>query len=227
MRMAPPQHRAYSYRVTVPPVKKPVQLTTFKAHIKKTNSSEDALLCVYLDAAVGYAEKLMRRDLITRTYETFRDFFPQPWQNEGYYHWGIVPSKATITTSVGENTGFEIRKSPLQSVESIEYLVDNVLTAVSSSVYYNTVEDDYSEILSLPGQDWPDNADRRMQTVKITFKAGFGDSETDIPNDIRTAILGHATALWKNRGDCGSDACAATVPAASKAIYLQNRIENL
>ena len=76
MRLAPPSHRAYTYKVTVPPVNGAVSLATFKSHIKKTGSSEDALLQIYLDAAINFAEGFIRRDLITRTYETFRDFFP-------------------------------------------------------------------------------------------------------------------------------------------------------
>jgi hypothetical protein len=61
--------------------------------------------------------------------------------------------------------------------------------------------------------------------VKITFKTGFGDDDTDIPSDIRTAILGHATAMHVNRGDC--DGCGTAIPALSKSIYMKNRIELL
>ena len=96
---------------------------------------------------------------------------------------------------------------------------------VSSTKYYNTVEDDYSEILTLDGFDWPDDADRRLQAIKIIFKTGFGDADTDIPRDITEAILAHATAMWKNKGDCDGAGCKLSLPAISKSIYLQNRLE--
>ena len=106
MRLAPPDHRAYTYKVTIAPATGAVPLQTFKDHIKRTNSSEDSLLQVYLDAAIDYAEGFIRRDLITRTYETFRDFFPLPGQNEGYYAFGSIPNRSSISTSFNSNVGF-------------------------------------------------------------------------------------------------------------------------
>lgn len=228
MRFAPPGHRAYTYKVTVPPVNSAVSLTTFKNHIKAKGNSENVLLKLYLETAIEYAEKLTRRDFITRTYQTFRDFFPVPAQNEGYYNQGVIPSfTSSIGSSLESNVGYEIRKSPLQSIESVEYYVSGVLETVDTAVYYNTVEEDYSELLTNEDQCWPEDADRRQQAVVITFKTGFGDSCDDVPAALRDAILMHATALWANRGDCDDASCAATVPAASRIIYMQNRIENL
>lgn len=227
MRIAPAQHRAYTYKVTVPPVNLAVSLATFKKHIKQTSTAEDALLTLYLEAAIGYAEKITRRDFITRTYETYRDFFPLPSQNEGYYPLGAIPSFGNRINTTFGNVGFEIRKSPLASVVSIQYFVSNVLTTVDPATYYNTVETDYSDILTLDTTEWPEDADVRQQTVVITFTTGFGPNEGDVPSDIRGAIVAHATAMWANRGDCDDSGCSSTVPAASKMIYMQNRIENL
>ena len=229
MRLAPPQHRAYSYKVVAGPSTNPeelaVKLSTFKLHIKVTSASQDALLTLYLQAAIAYAEKKTRRDFVTRTYETFRDFFPLPVQNEGYYTGGAIPSFSNVTTDIG-NFGFEIRKSPLLSIGSVEYLQSGVFVTVSADVYYNTLEDDYSELLLLDGQDWPDDVDLRMQAVKITFNSGFG-TEAVVPQELKEAILLIATALYANRGDCSESGCKDFTPAAAKMILLQNRIENL
>lgn len=219
--------RAYSYKVVSQSDKKPVLLPTFKSHIKRANSAEDDLLTLYLNAAISYGEKLTRRDFITKTYETFRDFFPMAFQNEGIYSSGVIPSNAGGVINFGANIGFEIRKSPLVSITSVEYLVSAAFVTVADTVYYNTVEEDYSEVLTLNGQDWPTDGDVRMQSVKITFDAGFGDCEDDIPNDLQEAVLAHATALWKHRGDCDESACKSLLPPISRMIYLQNRIENL
>lgn len=221
-------HRAYTYRVTELPAVSPIALELFKLHIKRkvSNTTEDVLLEMYLKGATGYAEKLMRRDLITRTYMTFRDFFPVGIQNEGYYPAGYIPNNTGISTSE-ENIGFEIRRSPLQTVDLIQYYVSGVLTTVAPSVYYNTIEEDYSEILTTQDNSWPTDADNRMQAIQITFKCGMGDNDKTIPHDIRNAILEHTANLWANRGDCSDSNCDKTVPPTVKGFYLQNRIENL
>lgn len=219
--------RAYTYKVVTAPANLAVELATAKSHLKVSGSSEDALITLYLEAAIDYCEKITRRDLISRTYETFRDFFPAPVQNEGYYQFGEIPSIGSGLSSAGDNIGFEIRKSPLQSITSIEYYSGGVLATVDPAVYYNTIEEDYSEILTLEGKDWPTDIDQRLQAVKITFIAGFGANESAIPQGYRTAILHHVAALYSNRGDCDNSSCAATVPSSAKSFYLQNRIESL
>lgn len=223
--LAPAPHRAYTYKVTEAPSVLAVSLATFKSHIKKTTSDEDALLTIYLNAAIDYCEKFTRRDLITRTYITFRDFFPGI--SEGYYRFGGVPSLGSISTG-GGNIGFEIRRSPLQSVESIKYLKVTVLTTVATTVFYNTVEEDYSEILTNDASSWPEDADRQLQAVQIEFKSGFGDAESDVPPWATEGILLHATQMSQDRGDCSCEGgVKKSLPSIANTIYLQNRIENL
>ena len=217
--LAPAAHRAYTYKVKTGPADLAVSLDTLKSHLKITLSSEDALLTLYLKSAIDYCEKFSRRDLITRTYTTFRDFFPGI--SEGYYRFGNIPPG-------GGNTGFEIRRSPFQEVTSIKYLKDGTLTTVNASVFYNTVEDDYSEILTNDGSSWPTDADRQLQTIQIEFKSGFGDADGDVPHWDTEGILQHATQMYKDRGDCSCDSgIESTLPNIARTLYLQNRIENL
>lgn len=226
-RLAPFQQRAYTYKVTTAPVNLAVSLDTVKSHLKITGTSEDALLTIYIQAATDVAEKLTRRDFITRTYQTFRDFFLEGI-SEGYYQFGDIPSSNTTIIGGGGNTGFELRKSPLQSVESIKYLKAAIETPVAASVFYNTVEEDYSEVLTLEDQNWPTDADRRLQAITIEFKTGFGDDDADMPAWVTEGILQHVAELYSNRGDCSCEAdVMGALPSVARLIYLQNRIENL
>ncbi len=230
-KLAPPKRRDYTYTVIIPPTELPVSLQKFKDYIKKPSSTEDSVLTMFLAAATVEAEKLTRRDFIERTYNTFRDFFPAAWQNEGYYSGGFIPSSSQTIKLVDENVGYEIRKSPLVSVSNIEYNdVSGGVTVVPTAVYYSTVEEDYSEILTNPSQAWPDDLLVRLQTIKITFLCGLSPNrtafETNHPNLCR-AIMSHAMSMWVNRGDCDSDACATAMPASAKSTYLRCRIENL
>lgn len=229
-RFAPPQHRAYTYKVTVQPAESAVTLATFKEHIKEEGSTdEDALLQRMLNSAIASGEKLTRRDFIQRTYKTFRDFFPFYGQNEGYYTAGFIPSRGRVLTNFDSNVGFEIRKSPLVSVTEIKYQDNkNVEQTVDASIFYNTVEDDYSEILTNPDQLWPEDVRVTMQVIEITFICGLAANATTFESehpDLTEAILDHAASMWANRGDC--DGKGNAMPAQSKSIYLQCRIENL
>lgn len=221
-----PYSRAYSYIVTVPPEKMAVSLELFKAHLKKRSSDtkEDTLLSLYLRAAIEYAEAFTRRDLIARTYRTFRDFFPGPYTHEGYYREGYIPNSHDIT-GVDSNVGFEIQRSPLRTVEQIQYYSGGSLTVLDPSFYYNTIEMDYSEILAI--NEWPTDIDNRLQSIQIDFTCGMAENESQVPAGYIEAIMAHATAIRQNRGDCSANGCAKFLPATSKSFYLQNRIENL
>ena len=225
MRMAPASHRAYTYKVTIPPAELPVTLAEFKMHANITHDLLDSLLLMYIGAATTYAENYTRRDLITRTYVTYRDFFPSPGLNEGYYSGGRIPSGQGSNQTAG-NVGFELRRSPLQSITEITYT--NVLNAVDTvpvEDYYNTLEEDYSEVLSSEYNSWPQDSINRQQSISITFKTGIGDTEADIPSCWKIAIMEHVMSMYANRGDCSG--CGDMVPSGSKSLYSQKRILNL
>lgn len=226
MRLAPPQHRAYTYQVTVPPVGGPVSLTLFKQHINVTHTLTDELLQVYLNAAVEFAEKYTNVTLINRTYTTFRDFFPNPNQSEGYYTYGRVPTGAsTLIPSTIGNVGFELRRSPVTSVSSIIYTnTDNNSITVDPAIYYLSAEKDYSEVLLLENRSWPTDLLHKLQSVSIVFVAGQGATDADIEACWKVAIMNHAAMLWANRGDCSDGNCLKELPLSSKAFYDQKRI---
>lgn len=228
MRAAPPERRAYTYTVTVPPAGLPVLLATAKNYLKITSTADDALITIFIGAATSYAEGFTRRDFITREYETFRDFFSNS-VSEGYYTFGENPVLGAGVVNDSGNVGFELRRSPLQSVETITYLLDNVLTPVLAAIFYNTIETDYSEVLTVDDANWPDDADRRLQAITITFKTGFGDADTDMPAWVTEGILQHVANMYRNRGDCSAcgDTAGSLLPLTAKLLYLQNRIENL
>lgn len=210
--------RAYTYKVIAGPDELPVTLQQVKDQLRIFDDDNDDLLTLYIEAATEYAEQFTRIDFITRTYETFRDFFPGALNYYGYY---------AIYPYYSGNIGFEIRRSPLQSVEKIEYYSQGVLTLVDPSIYYNTLQQEYSVILSKDDEFWPNDADEQLQTILITFKNGIGDTSDDIPANIQLAIMQIVTAMYENRGDCAVCDCAQFAPATAMHLLKQIRIENL
>ena len=211
--------RAYTYKVTAPPEVTPITLSEVKSFAKISTTTDNSLITMMIEAATEQAEKFTRRDFITRTYKTFRDSFPGDFQGlRSMVH------RVNAFTDSG-NHGFEIRRSPLQSIESVKYIdTTGAVIVIPTTVYYSTLEEDYSTLLTQQGQSWPDDEAEQLQVITVEFKTGFGDEATDIPGDIRNALLQHVTWLYENRGDCDD---GTNIPPAAKRTYLQYRIENL
>jgi len=196
--------KAYTYKITVPPVNLPVSLAEVKSYCKldELDASEDALLTLFIQSASGVFEQYTNRVLVTTTFATFRDCF------EGCY---------------------EIRRSPLQTIDLIQYLKGGLFTSISSAVYDVTDEESYSRVVLAEDQSWPTDKDNRLQSVKIIFKAGYGDDSSDIPAEIRNGLLAHVCSLYENRGDCcqSSPATFDNLPNASRIAYNQYKIRSL
>jgi len=214
MPLAPTETRAFSYRVTVAPAVLPVELDDLKLWLKITGNASDDLLNLMLESATEYAEQATGRWFITRTAETYRELFPSVCNAEGYYR---------------ELPAWEIKRSPLQSIEKITYFSEGSQLEVDPSVYYNTTETAFSKVLARQGSaGFPGLDEARLQNITIEFKAGYGDTPTEVPSWAKTAISSHVMAMWANRGDCMcGDSGGVFLPAAAEAVYRQNKIINI
>ena len=167
---------AWPYIVTVAPATLPLTINEVKEHLllDVDDKTQDASLKVMIIAATEYAEKYIKRDFITRTYETLRDSFAD---------------------------SLEIRRSPFQSVTTVEYLQDGSFVTVSTDVYFATKSNTFSSLTLKAGQVWPTDVDLQEQSVKITFKAGYGNTLSSVPDSLREGLLQHIAAMYENRGD--------------------------
>lgn len=168
---------AWPYIVTVAPTTLPLTINEVKEHLHLDldDKTQDALLKVLIRAATDYAEKYTKRDFITRTYETLRDSFTD---------------------------SLEIRRSPLQSVTTVEYLQDGLFVTVSTDIYFATNSNTFSRLTLKTGQVWPTDIDLQEQSVKITFKSGYGNNLSSVPDALREGMLQYISAMYENRGDC-------------------------
>lgn len=185
---------SFPYEVLTPPASSALTLSEVKQFLKLSGDSEDDLLQLLIDTASSAFVNFTSRTLINTTYITYRDDF----------HDNLL-----------------IRKSKLQSIESIEYLKDGVLTAVDIDVYYIIKSNDYATIGLKKDKNFPCDIDAVAQAVKITFVAGFDA----VPSDVKIGLLNHVNELYSNRGDCGD--CMGSLPANTKAIYMSYKIINI
>jgi len=192
-------YKPYTYKEISRDSSDAIPLSLVKEHLRIShdNSCEDELIRTYIATARMCFEAFTWRTLITTTFRTYRDI----WER-----------------------GYEIRRSPLQSIESVKYYdTDNVLQTLDSSNYYITNETDYSRLIFNDDAVLP-SLKGREQAIQIEFKAGYGDTMADIPADIQTALLQHVASMYENRGDCEGDFCNNLLPATARLIYSKYRI---
>lgn len=190
--------RPFTYTVITPAAILPLTLDEVKNYLKidLLEISEDDFLNLLIEAVTDYFEEYTGVTLINTTYRTYRDEFC---------------------------CSFRVKKSPLSSVELIEYVnQDNNTIVVDSSVYSNTLETFYSQIYLNHNQQWPNDVGPSLQGIKIDFIVGFGPDASFVPTKIKIGLLQHIAMLYENRGDCvavGGCDCASFLPITSKAIY--------
>lgn len=161
-----------TYLVTSKPECDVVPLTEMKDYLRISTTVDDNLIESLIQAGVGIAEKFMRRDIITTTYENYRESFFED---------------------------LTLRRAGFKSVTSVEYLKDGTYQTMATSNYTVSIGGSYGqicEIESVPSIDHDCNA------VRITFTTGFGDDPDQIPEQIKTAIKIYVAFMYENRGDC-------------------------
>ncbi len=160
-------------------------------HLKLEDSPITDDVISLISVANLFAEKVLGRDLTNKTYKTYLDNFP-----------------------CGDGS-IQILKSKLQSITSIKYFVDGVLTTLATSVYLITDSSEYSKIFLNTDQSWPTNVDSRQQAIEIEFVAGYGTDCSQIPDLIRRGLLAHIISLNEHRGDCDH----ASISKQALALY--------
>ena len=187
--------KAFTYNVSTAPAVRPLTLTEVKTHLKIaiTDCSQDDYLNLLIDMATDFGEKYTKRTFINTGFTTYRDDF---------------------------NDSLLLRRSKTSAIASIKYLVSDVLTTLATSIYDFTDVNDFSEIFLKVDQVFPVDVDAVPQAVEIIFTAGYGAAATDVPADVKFAMLNHIAFLYSNRGDCAGDCSGAgAVPSTVKSLY--------
>lgn len=207
------------YILVTGPTTTPISVDEVKSYAKISGTSQDTLISILINAAVSYFETFTKRDLINKTYKCYLDNFPRYNGNNAVLSDGF--------TYDYKNTGILLKKSKLQSITSIKYLLNTILTTWDSSNYYISNENTYASIYLENTINYPTDVDARKQAVEITFVAGYGAAASNVPDEIRLALMAHVAYMLENRGDCSGDASDADLPLPIKSLYNQYRIFNI
>lgn len=188
--------------VVLPPAVEPVSLEEAKAQCRVTHSAEDRLFELYIAAARHHAENYTKRAFITRTLRLSLNAFP-----------------------CDASRPIHLPYPPAVSVESIEYVAANGATEQLTDFH---LEDDPDGSAIYPAYlgSWPWARDHRG-SLRITWKAGYGDDPFYVPEDIRLGVLfwiGHYAA---NRSDVVTGTMVTRMPDAARAHLDPYRVRSV
>jgi uncharacterized phiE125 gp8 family phage protein len=147
--------------------------------VKKAGpSTEDAELNIAIAAARRFAEWVLSwRAFITQTLEFWLDEFP-------------------------DKNGIELPMPPLQSVSSIKYYdTSDVEYTIAPTEYFQDTKSEPGWVVLNDGKSWPTTTLRPANGVCLTFIAGYGAAGSDVPADIRQALLLMLNDFYEHRGD--------------------------
>lgn len=175
-------------QLVTPPAEEPVSLAEAKLHLRVDFTEDDALIAAIIVAARLHAEMLTRRQIVTARWTLILDSFPGP---------------SLMGLPVGEPFSLPghailLPKSPLQAVQSIQYLdMSSTLQTMSASDYAVDAACEPARITPVYGKIWPISLSQ-IGSVSVTFDAGFG-AATAVPEGIKSWIKMRVGSLYAHR----------------------------
>jgi uncharacterized phiE125 gp8 family phage protein len=195
------EHRDQILRRTVKPVVLPVTLAQAKADLREERDIEDALIESLIMAATDFME--------APNGAIGKAFITQTWQ---------------LSVPCPDRLGrIELPITPAQSIESINYFDGaGVQQSVAVSDFNFYGEEDWAYLTPKTGKAWPALADQ-LDAITITYRAGFGDSDSGIPASIGRAIRMLVVHWFENKGVAIVGTSVSELPMAVKSLVSINR----
>ena len=165
----------YSLGRTSNPSIEPVSLAELKSSLRIDHSNDDTELLSLIEVGRRAVERDTGRSLITQTWERKRDFWP------GF--------------------AIELLHPPVQSVTSITYVDTGGTTQTWRSSNYVVDTASQPGLVRLAySKTWPSiRGDKRG--IICTYVAGYGDAATNIPYDLRQAVMLRARSVYDGESD--------------------------
>jgi uncharacterized phiE125 gp8 family phage protein len=146
-----------------------------KAFSKIDLTDDDALVTTLNETATRYITDRLQRSLVFETFENYLDAFPQ------------------------SGCPIEICRTPLSSVTSITYTdTDGNPQTLAATEYKVDDKIEPAAIWEAFQKTWPSTRDE-VNSVKVTFVAGFGAAATDVGEEFKTIIKHMFAHLYEHR----------------------------
>jgi uncharacterized phiE125 gp8 family phage protein len=192
--------------LTAGPSAEPVSLAEAKAHLRVTSSSEDALIASLLAAARVHLERSLSRAFLSQSWSLFLDRWPAAYD-------------------------LELPLAPVLSIAAIRVAGpgSNIVTLAAGD-YRLDGQAVPPRIVRTDGARWSAAALAPAQGalgIEIAFVAGHGTAATDVPAQLRQAILLLLAHWFEGRSPIELGATGAPLPEAIAVLvqpYRQVRL---
>jgi uncharacterized phiE125 gp8 family phage protein len=159
------------------PVNEPVTLVEAKAYLRVDNTDEDTLIGTLITAARQWVESYLDRALILRQLVLRLDTFPVEIELP-------QPPLSTFGTTTAVSLTYTLETGTTATLSSSEYRIDRTSTP-------GVLRQNYSG-------SWPGHL-HDYNSIAVTYWAGYGSDEGDMPPAIKNAILLMVGHLFENR----------------------------
>ena len=188
----------YALELVTAPTALPVSVTEAKAQMRVDTSDDDALIGRLVDVAVSYVDVqgALGAAMITQTWAQW-----------------LGQSPGTVTLLLG----------PVQAVTAVKYYdTDNALQTDTLSNYNALGTSTRTIVAPKPGFNWPTTY-QRDDAIKIEYRIGYGDASTDVPENIRHAMLMLIAFHYENRETELIGTISKTLPFGFEEMLGQSR----
>lgn len=187
---------AHTLRIVAPPFE-PVTLAELKTHTTISHANDDGYLSALLAVATAQVERDAGVALVKQRWEAVYQCFPDiirlPWP-------------------------------PLLDVVSVKYYdTDNVQQTLDTAEYVVLTHGNAGRVLPAPDKSWPSVQSGRLDTVVVTYDAGYVDVDgggspiNDAPLPIKQAVMVLAAHLYENR-EATAPIALAEVPMSYESL---------
>lgn len=205
---------------TSAPATTPVSTTELETWLKIPAGDETSNLTLMIESAVSQVEKYLGCCLITQSFQLTLDKWPmqqEPWWD------GVRDAHINVLSAEGRAANVEIPRWPLQSIDSMT--VDS--SAVTTTDYFIVdTQQYYGRLVLKQGKTFPPIDTLSANAIEIVYTSGFGASGSDVPADLRMAVLQMAAYMFEHRGD-GCSAAKAFEESGAKDLCNMYRIGRL
>ncbi|WP_424981799.1 head-tail connector protein [Maritalea sp. S77] len=145
------------------PVVEPLSLAETKAYLRLDHADDDALIATLIAAARSHIESVTRKAMITQQWKWVSDV----WPDKGICL-PIGPFQALVSINLFDAEGAET-SWPLAEVTQDKHSGKCTIFLAPTSTSVPRLRD--------------------YDAVEITYRTGFGDVASDVPEDLRLAML--------------------------------------
>lgn len=187
------------FRLVTDAASEPVSTADARNYARVDDTSDDATINSLIASSRRHVERITGLAILTQTWTAVFDRWPGANRGGLAGPWWDGVRDGPLSMLTGSDP-INLEKRPFQSITQIQ-LKDAYggLTTVDPSIYYTSVSD-YRGLLMLKlGQIWPTVILAPSGAIEVTMKLGFGDTASNVPDDLITAIKIFVKHFYDNR----------------------------